>query len=376
MYSAHEISRESQSAGFSWGYSLGPKTQQQEAPNVQLRKDSGALVALGAPHSAPTPAQPRCKRQFDDGDGESWTKGALSANVRPESAPVLRKYMVAKKRPSMFARAPVAVVPEPESSSAYVPTSIGGLEGQPLPMPRSLELMDKAQLQDVIMDLVNVHPQVAQYLQSSISQYSFSSDKRLAALRNKLHEVHAAVPYNRDYANDTSAQLDDYAFVRIKPLVLEFLNCLTDYILAAMPPRSTSVQESLVFLDACTQMVTELPRFQLPSNNYYYDKCLEQLAYIWCTLIEHMARQETPSAAPPTTPPTGATRTTPAYPQLLLEADNIREKLQGYNARANNLLARPIELLKQLTSIGRQNALNQQHQPHQNFNILTSNHPN
>ena len=369
MYSAQENNKETQSAGFSWGYSLAAKPQepQQEQQqeqgtlSLQIRKDTEVT------HTAP--CQPRYKRQYDDVEGEGKAPSA-----RPDSAPVLRKYMVAKKRPSMLVRTTMTphasenAAIDTFASDSYVPSSFSGIEGQALPMPRSLELMDKAQLQNVIMDLVNVHPQVSQYLQSSISQYSFSNEKRLQALRHKLQAVYAAVPYNRNYANDRSAQLDDYAFVRIKPLVLEFLNCLTDYILAAIPPRATNIHESLVFLDACTEMVTELPRFQLPSNNYYNDKCLEQLSYIWCTLIEHMTHQEDTGAA-------AAAAST--YPGLLLQADSICEKLQIYNTKANNLLARPIQLLKHLTAVGRQESIDQQQQQrHQNFNILTSNHSN
>ena len=127
--------------------------------------------------------------------------------------------------------------------------------------------------------------------------------------------------------------LNDYAFVRMKPSVLEFLNCLVDCILDQIPPRVENLLDSLKFLDSCTDILTHLPRFQLASNNYYYDKCLEQLSYVWCTLIEHIARDVL----------------------LTLNGESVIStwvaKLEVYNKLSNGILARPLQLFKSLNSV-------------------------
>lgn len=82
-----------------------------------------------------------------------------------------------------------------------------------------------------------------------------------------------------------------------------------------------------------TDMVTRLPRFQLASNNYYYDKCLEQLACLWCTVIEHLARDVI---------------------MTVNDAPLLRswiQKLEVYNESCHGILTKPLSQFKSLAVV-------------------------
>ncbi|AJR41076.1 Sts1p [Saccharomyces cerevisiae YJM693] len=202
------------------------------------------------------------------------------------------------------------------------------IRGQPLPLQRGMELMNKNQLQQLLVDLMTKHPEIQQSVHTRVIGLDFSIQKCLDMLKQKSEAVYQSIPYNRSYESN---KLDDYAFVRMKPQILEFLNCLVDFILDNIPPRLENLHASLKFLDICTELVIKLPRFELASNNYYYDKCIEQLSHVWCTLIEHVARD-----------------------RIILLADNSSvwkshmTRLQVYNEHSNGLLERPLQLFKSL----------------------------
>ncbi|CCF59321.1 hypothetical protein KAFR_0G02890 [Kazachstania africana CBS 2517] len=213
------------------------------------------------------------------------------------------------------------------------------IKGQELPIQRGIEFMEKQQLQNILLDLVKLNdPQITQFINSKISSSNLSYEKCLEHLKAKLTELFENIPYSKDFYNDMkNNKLDDYAFVRLKPYILEFLNCLIDFVLNNIPPIVNNLHESFNFVDNCTEMVLNLPRFQLPSNNYYYDKCLEQLSFIWCSLIEHAIKD---------------TVITINDKSVLVEWMN---KLHYYNELSNGMLNRPVVLFKSLdlsTTVG------------------------
>lgn len=188
--------------------------------------------------------------------------------------------------------------------------------------------MDKEQLQSILLDLMNNHPEIQQTVHNKLQQTNFSNIKYMELLKSKLNQIYESVPYSRSFQNEN---LNDYAFVRMKPYILEFLNCLVDCILDNIPPRIENLHDSLKFLDVCTEMVTQLPRFELASNNYYYDKCLEQLSYVWSTVVEHVARD-----------------LVILFNDESLLTDWVR-KLEYHNERSQGILERPLQLFRSLS---------------------------
>lgn len=155
------------------------------------------------------------------------------------------------------------------------------IQGQPLPIARTIELMDRDTLQTLLLQLLSQHPEIQDTLVAVHSTvYDLNTLGRL--LERKLQAVYDHIPYSK---HDNI--LNDYAFVRVKAAMLEFLNCLIDCILESIPPRATNLLYSFKFLTIGTRLLAQLPDFETQSNNYYKNVCYEQLAEIWNTLIKH-----------------------------------------------------------------------------------------
>lgn len=302
-----------QDMGFSWGFtstSLAHKQETKLPSNVTtINRDSN---------------EQRPKRRMEDDNGNS--NSSNNENNEDNIEALRNSHLITRPLSNMnySNTSKKHIVRKRKSNLSQI------IQGQALPIQRGIELMEKEQLQDMVLELIKSNPQISQHVHQTIVNEDFKIEKCINILKLKLSQLYENIPYNKAFLNDNSVKLDDYAFVRMKPHILEFLNCLVDFILDNIPPRKRDLHESLKFLDTCTEMTINLPRFQLPSNNYYYDKCLEQLSCIWCTLIEHIVRDIMMTMNDRT---------------ILLDCMN---RLMYFNERSNGLLGRPIQLFKSL----------------------------
>ncbi|SCV04362.1 LAME_0H17832g1_1 [Lachancea meyersii CBS 8951] len=208
-------------------------------------------------------------------------------------------------------------------------TAICGIQGQPLPLARAVELMDRNVLQSTLLELVKLHPEIQSTIMA-LQPPSRTVDQYVTVLRSKLEQIFRNLPYSklRDFSlNDESAGLSDYAFVRVKPHILEFLNCLVDCVLESIPPQSQSALHSLRVLDAATELLSQVPRFVTASNNYYKNVCYEQIAEIWCTVVRQVTQD------------ISFTTSTSGIGDWL-------QVLQKHNDNAHGRLQKPLQLLQ------------------------------
>lgn len=268
----------SQSVGFNWGFK--PSTAENTSSAISTCKVT----------------KPRVKRRF--AGEEAASGGSRTYNNRPRA--------VAKRR-----------------------TAVSGIQGQPLPLSRALELMDRTQLQSTLLELVKLHPEI-QSTFMALQPPSRGLDQYVTLLRGKLEQVYANLPYSRlrdRLPDDTGEGLNDYTFVRVKSFLLEFLNCLVDCLLESIPPQVQNPLHSLKLLDTATGLLSQLPHFSTASNNYYKNVCYEQVAEIWSTVI----RQATQDISF-----LGATSTVLDWLQIL----------QKHNEKSQGKLQRPLSLLQ------------------------------
>ncbi|AMD20673.1 HDL071Wp [Eremothecium sinecaudum] len=155
------------------------------------------------------------------------------------------------------------------------------IQGQPLPVSRAIEIMDRETLQTTLMQLLTLHPEIHDSF-ARVQPNTHDMDKLTGLLERKLQAVYDHIPYSK-YGD----MLNDYAFVRTKAAMLEFLNCLIDCLLESIPPRSPNLMQSFKFLVYGTRLLTQVPQFETQSNNYYKNICYEQVAEIWSSLIKH-----------------------------------------------------------------------------------------
>ncbi|CEP60604.1 Sts1p LALA0_S01e14774g [Lachancea lanzarotensis] len=225
----------------------------------------------------------------------------------------------------------VPVTHRPTRTMAKRKTAVSGIQGQPLPLARAVELMDRSLLQSTLLELVKLHPEI-QSTFMALQPPSRTVDQYETILRAKLEQVYRNLPYSRlrdSSLNEENEGLSDYAFVRVKSHVLEFLNCLVDCVLESIPPQSQSALHSLRVLDAATKLLGQVPRFATASNNYYKNICYEQMAEIWCTVI----RQVTEDLS------------------FIASASGVEEWLQilgNHNDQSHGRLHKPLQLLQAL----------------------------
>ncbi|SCU97687.1 LADA_0H07668g1_1 [Lachancea dasiensis] len=274
----------SQSMGFNWGFK--PSSESPAASAISPCKIT----------------KPRVKRRL------APEETASTASTTPTSATNLKPgRLIAKRR-----------------------TALSGIQGQPLPLARAVELMDKNLLQSTLLELVKLHPEI-QSTFMALQPPSRSLDQYVSVLRTKLDQIYHNLPYSRlrgsTVSGEDTEQLNDYAFVRVKSCVMEFLNCLVDCVLESIPPQTHSALHSLKVLDAATELLSQVPNFSTASNNYYKNVCYEQLAEIWCTVIRQVTQDITF-----TTSPSG-----------IVDWHNI---LQKHNANSHGKLQKPCQLLQ------------------------------
>lgn len=199
------------------------------------------------------------------------------------------------------------------------------IQGQPLPFPRSVELMDKQLLQSVLLSLVREHPEIQHSLFSKVQSISFNKEQYVKVLKEKLTQVYEDIPYCK-YNQSSDGLLNDYAFGRMKASIMEFLNCVIDFLLSSIPPQSDSVLQSLKFLNCSTDFLNQLPDFETASNNYYKNMCFEQISEIWCSCIQFAS-------------------TDLSFMSVVSNLEDWESVLHTLNGRSNNRLQKPLELI-------------------------------
>lgn len=144
--------------------------------------------------------------------------------------------------------------------------------GQKLPLNRIIETLNKEKLQNLISHLINSNPE----LTNEIVRLSpeVTTDDAMEELDRKLNLILTNLPYKVDPTND-------YAFLRVKPLVNEFFQSLSDYALNFIPPVENNLMVSISFLkNFLLKILHKLPKFEAVEFKYYYNLTIEKFNLI------------------------------------------------------------------------------------------------
>lgn len=349
--------------GFSWGGSIGLNTTATESTTssalvAKPKVTIASPVAITSTSNHQSISKKHNKRSLDDDMNQTFFTPTATTNKYSTSI------KSSKKKYSYYNTHPQTTTTSTSNNSSL-------LTSQSLPLSRSLNLLSKEQLSELIQTMVQDQPELSIPLQNNINERlldTITIQDFINDLEIKFNNIIKNIPYNKKYYDIEKINpqilnsqyrildLDDYSFTRLKPYILDFLNCLIDYILFNLPPMIKNFIESIKLLDSITIICVNLPRFKLPSNNYYYDKCWEQISFIWCSLINQLYND-------------------PILLNLNGNNDSILlnwfNKLQDYNQLTNGMLTQPWNLIKSLLLQGENNdqakllLLQQQQQQHQ-----------
>lgn len=240
------------SLSFSWGFT--PKFEEEK------RDDESSVIPTASAASispSPSTATHKLKRRFQDEDGGTSCGGS----------PVMRR---AVKKDSKFR------IGKRDVSNKKTRSAVQSIMGQQLPTSRLLEVMDKEQLQTLLESLVELHPELTPSIHTAAPKPSV--ERAIRILSSKIDTILQALPYKVD-------QSCEYSYLRVKPLIEDFLSALSDYTLGFLPPVESQPAVSLEFLHQATSLLHKLPEFEKLSNNYFKNLAYEQLSHTWCMCL-------------------------------------------------------------------------------------------
>jgi protein Cut8 len=194
--------------------------------------------------------------------------------------------------------------------------------GQQLPTQRIIEVMDRSQLENLLNNLVNLHPELTHDIYRCAPKPSVGG--AIDILTQKIDGIISAFPYKVD-------QSSEYSYLRVKPLIEDFLSALSDYTLGFLPPVESQPAVSLEFLDEATSLLHKLPNFNKLSNNYFKNIAYEQLSHTWCMCLKEFITNSNSGL-------------------LMLINNNWEAKLKRHNELSEGKLANVLEMFKEEVS--------------------------
>lgn len=145
--------------------------------------------------------------------------------------------------------------------------------GRKLPLNRIIETLNKEKLQKLINSLIIENPEIT----SKILDISpkITPNDALIELKCKLDLILINMPYKVESTSD-------YSFLRVKPLVKEFFESLSDYSLNFISPIENDLTISINFLKKfLIEIFHKLPKFQAVEFKYFYNLTIEKFNLIF-----------------------------------------------------------------------------------------------
>jgi protein Cut8 len=156
------------------------------------------------------------------------------------------------------------------------------ISGRHLPISRVVESLDRKGLQNLIEAICQSHPYLVSELTGLAPKVTVTTS--VENLKNHLHAVYSALPYKGD-------QRGDYAYLRVRPHVEEFLSALSDYTVNFLPPQESQPSNSLEFLDIATELLNQLPEWSNPLNNHHRNMAYQDLSTAWTVAIKEVIKR-------------------------------------------------------------------------------------
>lgn len=207
------------------------------------------------------------------------------------------------------------------------------IKGEVLPIPRVIESLDHKATSNLLNDLLTIHPELHETIMKIKPKIPLEAS--IKVIFNKFTMIKENLPYKGDLQND-------YSYLRIKPFLNEFLNCLSDFILSYLPPIQDDLADSLNFIVYSTNLVLELPKFDNDEFKYIRAKCFEQFSNTWLIILNNIYSSGSGSG----TDNDHNENDENLYNFIKIINDfNLKQKLQEINEKCENQFDKVIEFI-------------------------------
>lgn len=154
--------------------------------------------------------------------------------------------------------------------------------GKPLALPRLLETLSADEMRSILRSICDRHPAVGEEIGSTAPRPSPQS--AIIVLRNYMTALRDSFPYG-------NKPTSEYTFNRIRPSLFALLEALNDFTPSFLPPNETQMATSLVYLDAATSIIHELPDWHSFQHDRYKSDAYEDIAKSWACVIREAAKK-------------------------------------------------------------------------------------
>ena len=151
-----------------------------------------------------------------------------------------------------------------------------------LPIIRMVESLDRTELQKLLDNICQKHPSIVEEISSLVPRVTTNS--ALEILNNHMNHIYNCLPYRGD-------QRGDYAYLRVRPAIEEFLSALSDYTCHFLPPNEAQPSNTLAYLDGATSLLHRLPDWDNIINNHNKHMVYEELTSAWILTIREACKK-------------------------------------------------------------------------------------
>ncbi|KAH3684374.1 hypothetical protein WICPIJ_004650 [Wickerhamomyces pijperi] len=264
---------------FSWGFN--PKFELEDSNTKENESESHQQVSsVQAPSFKPDMA---CLPKFTTHTTlHSISTSSSKRRYQEDTEPVQTNNYTTGTTPRRSAIGNLSMIRKPvRKSSMKKSRSINRIQGQQLPPSRLIESLDHESLQKLLNSLISTHPEITESLYKCAPRPTVASC--IEILQSKVELIISQLPYKVDAGSE-------YAYLRVKPYIDDFLHALSDYTLNFLTPVETTPANSLDFLDQATALLHKLPTFNKASDNYFSDMAYEQLGHTWLDSLKEFIK--------------------------------------------------------------------------------------
>lgn len=158
-------------------------------------------------------------------------------------------------------------------------TKTSKIFSQQLPVTRLIETLNHKSLQDLIITLLETHPILNETIKNFKLEVHLDSSMKL--VQEKYNNIAKNLPYKCEIQSD-------YSYLRVKPYLNDFLNCVFDFVLHFLTSNESDILKKFFFLNFVTYLIHDLPDFTNSEFKYIKQNTYDQLSNIWLTLLNQI----------------------------------------------------------------------------------------
>lgn len=154
--------------------------------------------------------------------------------------------------------------------------------GRALALPRLLETLDADALRTVLQSVCERHPDIGTEVINTAPRPSVPC--ALDVLNSYESTLRSSFPFG-------GSSTSNYAYDRVHQALITLLDALEDFTPHFLPPNESQTSISLSFLDAATDIIHRLPKWDDNQHKHHKNSAYEEMSKAWTLVIREAAKR-------------------------------------------------------------------------------------